>query len=66
MTMKEPEVMRQLHKIREESYKEMKNLTPEEQVEKINKEGEAFMRESGLNEAKTSRKKKQAPARSAK
>ena len=64
--LKEPEVMRMLHKIREEMYEEMKDLSPREWVEKIHKEAEAFMRKSGLKEAKTSRKKKQTPATSAK
>jgi hypothetical protein len=45
MTIKEPEVMRQLHKIREESYKEMKNLSPKERIEKIRREAEAFIKD---------------------
>ncbi len=41
---KEPEFMRELHKIREEIYEETKNLSSKENVEKAHKEVDKFLR----------------------
>jgi hypothetical protein len=48
MNNKEPETMRELHRIREEMYEEMRNMTPEERVMKIKEEAEACKKEFGL------------------
>lgn len=48
MKTKEPKAMREIHKIREEMYEEMRNMTTEERVRKIKREAEACKKEFGL------------------
>jgi hypothetical protein len=48
MKIKETETMNELHKIREEMYEEMRNMTTEERVRKIKLEAEACKKEFGL------------------
>lgn len=47
MAIKEPAFMRDLHKIREEIYKETKGLSVEEEVEWFHKEAEKALQEQG-------------------
>ncbi|MFQ5714114.1 MAG: hypothetical protein ACE5GU_08790 [Candidatus Scalinduaceae bacterium] len=44
---KEPEFMKELHKIREEMYEETKNLTPKERIKKTRKDNEEFLKSRG-------------------
>lgn len=44
---KEPEFMKELHRIREEMYEETKNLTSKEKVEKTHREVEEFLKSQG-------------------
>ncbi|WP_176225975.1 hypothetical protein [Candidatus Hakubella thermalkaliphila] len=44
---KEPEFMRELHRIREEMYEESKKLTPRERVNRTHKEVEEFLTSQG-------------------
>lgn len=44
---KEPEFMRELHRIREEMYEKDKNLTPRERVNKTHREAEEFLTSQG-------------------
>ncbi|MBI5749575.1 MAG: hypothetical protein HZA00_10660 [Nitrospinae bacterium] len=44
---KEPEFMKELHRIREEMYLETKNLTPKEKIKKTHKEAEEFLKSQG-------------------
>ena len=46
--MKEPEPMREIHKIQEKIYKEDQNLAYKERVEKTNLIAEEMMRRHGL------------------
>jgi len=48
MEIKETETMKELHKIREEMYEEMRNMTSEERVRKIKHEAEVCKKEFGL------------------
>jgi hypothetical protein len=48
MNDREPEAMREIHKIREEMYEEMKNMSTRERVQKIKEEAEACKKEFGL------------------
>lgn len=48
MSEKEPEAMREIHRIREEMYEEMKYMTPRERVNKIKEDAEACKKEFGL------------------
>lgn len=41
---REPEFMKELHRIREEMYEETKNLAPEERIKKAHKEAEEFLK----------------------
>lgn len=43
----EPEFMRELHRIREEMYKETKNLTPKQRIKKTHREAEDFLKSHG-------------------
>lgn len=45
---REPEAMREIHRIREQLYEEQKNLTPAERVAKINREADEAIRKYGL------------------
>lgn len=44
---KEPEFMRELHRIREEMYEETKNLTTKERVKRTHREVEEFLKTHG-------------------
>ncbi len=44
---KEPEFMRELHKIREEMYEETRDLTPGERVNRTHREAEEFLTKQG-------------------
>lgn len=48
MIEKEPEAMREIHKIREQMYEEMKDMSPQERIRKIKEEAEEFKKEYGL------------------
>lgn len=48
MNEKEPESMREIHKIREEMYEEMRNMTSQERVKRIKEGAEACKKEFGL------------------
>ena len=47
MAIKEPAFMRDLHKIREEMYNEMRGLSWKKKIERIHKEAENFLIEQG-------------------
>ncbi|MEW6482138.1 MAG: hypothetical protein AB1397_03970 [bacterium] len=44
---KEPEFMKELHKIRREMYEETKNLSVKERIKRTHKEAEEFLRSEG-------------------
>ena len=44
---REPEFMRELHKIREEIYQETKHLTPRQRIKRTHKESEEFLQSQG-------------------
>ena len=48
MQIKETETMKELHKIREEMYEEMRNMTSVERVKKIKEEAESCKKKFGL------------------
>ncbi|MCK4401741.1 hypothetical protein KAW08_05515 [bacterium] len=45
--IREPEFMRELHRIREEMYHETKRLTPRQRVNKTHRETEDFLQSQG-------------------
>ena len=48
MKYEEPETMKELHRIREKLYEEMKDMTTDERVRWINEQAENFEKEFGL------------------
>ncbi len=44
----EPKSMRELHRIREQIYKEERHLTPEQRIERTRQESDAFLKQAGL------------------
>lgn len=48
MIYKEPEAMREIHRIREEMHEEMKDLSPEDFIKKIHEDAEECKKMFGL------------------
>ena len=46
--MKDPEIMREIHRIRERFYEEEKNLTTKEKIAKIKKEAQLAVKKYGF------------------
>ena len=44
----EPKSMQDLHRIREQMYEEEKRLTPEQRIQRIRQESDAFLKKAGL------------------
>lgn len=59
----EPKSMRDLHRIREQIYEEEKHLTPEQRIQRIRQESDAFLKQAGLTLKRVSPPSSTPPAR---